>query len=107
MRNSLGKLGPSVFIAHTVGGAASINTPEIAPEAATEIFTDTYNFSGTGYGSTTARTVNFTPSADCRIEVSATLADLQAQIDTENDRLAAIAAATTEAEVEAAMTGAP
>jgi hypothetical protein len=32
-----------------------------------------YDFAGASYGTTTARTVSFTPVADCRIELTATL----------------------------------
>ena len=48
-------------------------TDDIAPEAATEILQDTYDFGGATYGTTTARTVSFTPAADCTIELTATL----------------------------------
>lgn len=50
-----------------------IGTGDLGEEAATELLTDVHDFGGTGYGTTTARTVSFTPAADCRIELSATL----------------------------------
>lgn len=39
--NALGKEGPPAQIAHTVDGPTSVDTPQIAPEAATEIYTTT------------------------------------------------------------------
>ena len=54
-----------------LGGA--IGTGDLGDEAATEMLTDVHDFAGAGYGTTTARTVNFTPAADCRIELTATL----------------------------------
>jgi hypothetical protein len=54
-----------------LGGA--IGTDDLGEDAATELLTDVYDFAGAAYGTSTARTVNFTPAADCRIELTATL----------------------------------
>jgi hypothetical protein len=59
------------FSIERLGGP--IGTDDLGEEAATELLTDVYDFAGGTYGTTTARTVNFTPAADCRIELSATL----------------------------------
>ena len=50
-----------------------IGTGDLGDDAATELLTDQYDFGGTGYGTTTVRTVSFTPAADCRIEIAATI----------------------------------
>lgn len=50
-----------------------IGTIDLGDDAATELLTDVYDFAGAAYGTATARTVNFTPVADCRIELTATL----------------------------------
>jgi hypothetical protein len=59
------------FSVERLGGA--IGTGDLGDEAATELLTDVYDFAGAAYGTTTARTVSFTPVADCRIELTATL----------------------------------
>ena len=50
-----------------------IGTGDLGDDAATELLTDVYDFAGGSYGTATARTVNFTPVSDCRIELTATL----------------------------------
>lgn len=57
----------------TVGTNVLISTTEIAANAATESAVDEYDFAGGSYGTVTARTVSFTPTADCTIEFTATL----------------------------------
>ena len=59
------------FSVERLGG--QIGTDDLGEDAATELLTDQYNFGGTGYGTTTVRTVSFTPAADCRIEIAATI----------------------------------
>jgi hypothetical protein len=59
------------FSIERLGGP--IGTDDLGEEAATELLTDQYDFGGTGYGTTTVRTVSFTPAADCRIEIAATI----------------------------------
>jgi hypothetical protein len=59
------------FSIERLGGP--IGTDDLGEDAATELLTDVYDFAGGAYGTTTARTVNFTPAADCRIELTATL----------------------------------
>lgn len=53
--------------------ALPVGTGGIAAGAATEVNVDEYDFAGATYGTTTARTVTYTPSVDCVVEVSAKL----------------------------------
>ena len=59
------------FSVERLGGA--IGTGDLGDGAATELLEDEYDFAGGTYGTTTARTVTFTPAADCTIEFTATL----------------------------------
>lgn len=53
--------------------ALPVGTGAIAAGAATEVNVDEFDFAGATYGTTTARTVSYTPAVDCVVEVSAKL----------------------------------
>ena len=54
-----------------LGGA--IGTGDLGEDAATEVFVDEHDFAGASYGTTTARTLSYTPDADCLVELTMTL----------------------------------
>lgn len=56
-----------------VVGSGSVGTGQLGSGAATEIAFDDYDFAGGSFGTTTARTVSFTPTSNCVIEFTATL----------------------------------
>lgn len=72
--NSAGRAGDWTYALHTPQSAISIQTRQLAAQAATRITTDVHNFAGATFGNATARTLaSLTPPVDCDIEVTASL----------------------------------